>query len=88
MVIVRASGCVTRVFVVALRFEIFDRDLGLAVDRRLGDSEAETAVGDHPGAIFFDKPCGTSEMIGVRMRDDDRVDVLRFEVRLTQPILD
>ena len=51
-------------------------------------AEMEGPMGDDLGAGLLRDLHGAPEMIGMRMRDEDRVDMTRLEIRLLQAVLD
>ena len=75
-----------RFVVLALRGEIVDGDLGVLV--ALEHAEAKAAVRDDLRVRLAREARRAAEVIRVGMRDDHRVDVLRREARLLQPVLD
>ena len=58
---------------------------GLLVLRRV-EPGPEAAVRHDAGAVLLAEPPGAAEVVGVRVGDDDRVDVRRLVVRLLQPL--
>jgi len=53
-----------------------------------GATKVERTMGNDARAGFLVKANRASEMIGMRMRDENRVDVTRFETRLLEALLD
>ena len=70
-----------------LRVEIVERDFRLVFDDGFSQAEAKAAVRHHRGPILLDKTSRTAEMIRMRVGYEHGVNVFRFQVRLTQPVL-
>jgi hypothetical protein len=75
-----------RVVVLALRGQVVDGDLGVLV--ALEHAEAKAAVRHDLRVRLPGEARGAAEVIRVRVRDDHRVDVLRPESGLSEPVLD
>ncbi len=63
------------------------RQIGVAL-RAAGATEMESAVGHDPGAGFLGDLDGASEMVWMRVGDEDRMDMARLEAGLLQAVLD
>jgi len=67
--------------------EIVDRHLGLVV-RGLGNAEPEAPVRDDARARLLREARRAAEVIGVRVRDDDGVDVAHLQAGACEPLLE
>ena len=63
------------------------RQIGVAL-LAAGAAVMESTVGHDPGARFFGDLDGASEMVGMRVGDEDRMDMPRLETGLLQAMLD
>ena len=71
-------------FGMGVRIEIVDRDFGFFGTL---ETQAEGAVGDQAGAATRDDSTCPSEMIGMGMGDDDRMDIFDPQLCLFETVL-